>query len=139
METEMQATIQSYWEVIESQQQENSGDSWNIRQQLVEQQNHSEKLQKQIDVLNERLLLLEDENKSLGQKLGVNEQVILKLNSKLTEAKKKNGIPESEAKSLRETIEKSAAEISNFKSLVSQYEEALQKNKKIMQKLETEK
>lgn len=82
---------------------------------------------------------MEDENKSLGQKLGVNEQVILKLNGKLMEAKRKNGIPESEAKSLRETVEKSAAEISNFKLLVSQYEEALQNNKKIMQKLETEK
>ena len=65
MEAEMQVTIQGYWEVLESQQNESFGDSFRVKQQLVEQQNINEKLQKENNALNEQLILIGDENNSL--------------------------------------------------------------------------
>lgn len=65
LEFEMNQTIQSYQGVIESQQVESSGDSFRVKQQLVEQQNMTEKLQEENSRLNERLLVLNDESKTL--------------------------------------------------------------------------
>lgn len=65
MEAEMQATIEGYWEVLESQQNESVDDSFRIKQQLVELQNINQKLEKENNALNEQLILTGDENNTL--------------------------------------------------------------------------
>lgn len=80
MEAEMQATIQGYCEVLESQQVENNGDTFRIKQQLVDQQNLTEKLGQELSSINEEFIVMADENKTLMKKVETHEFTISKLN-----------------------------------------------------------
>lgn len=98
LENEMNQTIQSYQEVIESLQVENTGDYFKVKKQLVEQQNLTEKLQMENSRLNESILLLTDENKTFMKKIETLENSITKLNKKVHKYKNQNGIPSSQVK-----------------------------------------
>lgn len=135
----MQATIQGYWEVLESQQNESVDDSFRIKQQLLEQQNINERLQKENNALNEQLILTGDENNSLIKKLDMSDQIIAKLNKKITKYKSKNGVPQSQVKKLEENINSLMKEVEDLKSKISKYEGKAKKDQALIDQLEKEK
>lgn len=139
MESEMQATIQGYWEVLESQQLESSGDSFRVKQQLVDQQNLTERLQMENGALNEQLLVLNDENKTLMKRAESYEQAISKLNKKVQKYKSQNGVPSSQVKKLEDNLEKAHREIENLRAVIAKCEGSSFSDKKMIQQLETEK
>lgn len=139
MESEMQATIQGYCEVLESQQLENNGDSFRVKQQLIDQQNLNERLQQENSALNEQLLILNDENKTILKRAETFEHAISKLNKKLQKYKTQNGVPPSQVKKLEDNLEKAHREIENLRGLISKQESVSFADKKTIQQLETEK
>lgn len=110
MEAEMQATIQGYCEVLESQQVENNGDTFRIKQQLVEQQNLTERLNQELSSINEEFLVMADEKKTLMKKVESHESTISKLNKKLVKYKSHNGLPPAQAKKIEDQLEKAHKE-----------------------------
>ncbi|CAI2362673.1 unnamed protein product [Moneuplotes crassus] len=118
LENEMNQTILSYQEVLESQQNESTGDSFRIKKQLLEQQDLVEKLQM--------------ENKA-------HENAITKLNKKIHKYKNQNGIPSSQVKKIEEKMQKYQTDITDLESKVSKYESSSFMDKKSIQQLETEK
>jgi hypothetical protein len=65
MEQEMQTTIEGYCSVLESQQEESTGDSDRAKRQLLEQQNINESQQCEINDLKDELTVVKDENDTL--------------------------------------------------------------------------
>lgn len=139
MESEMQTTLSAYSEVIEAQNMNNTNDDFRTRQQLREQQNLTETLQKQIGDLNEQLLILNDERSTLERKLEAHEKEKEKMTKRLKRYKDKNGVPESEFGKLQVAYEQLSDENKDLKLLISKREKQYLEDKKIIQQLETEK
>lgn len=139
MEAEMEATIQGYCEVLESQQVESNGDSFRVKQQLVDTQNANEKLKMENDALKEQLLLSNDENTSLMKKVESHEQTIGKLNKKIHKYKNQNGVPHSQVKKLEDALEQAKGEIQRLQSIIAKFENISVADKKMVQQLELEK
>jgi len=139
MEAEMEATIQGYWEVLESQQTETSGDSFRVKQQLVDQQNANESLKIENDGLKEQLLVTSDENKTLMRKVESHEQVITRMNKKVQKYKNQNGVPHTQVQNLEVALDKAHKEIERLRSTASKLESNSFVDKKALQQLETEK
>lgn len=136
LEIQMNHTIESYQSVIELQQMESNGDSFQYKKQLVQEQNVNERLQVEISGLNERILLANDENKTLMKNNETLENAVAKLNKKVHKYKNQNGVPHSQVKKLEDAIEKSHEEIESLKAMLAKYDRAAKSDKAKIKQLE---
>lgn len=99
----------------------------------------NERLNQEYSALNEQILVLTDENKTLMRKVETHESTISKLNKKVSKYKNLNGVPSSHVKKLEDALEKSQKEIEALKFQISKYETAASSDKRMISQLEQEK
>jgi predicted nucleic acid-binding Zn-ribbon protein len=136
LEVQMNSTIESYQSVIESTLMESNGDSFQYKKQLVQEQNMNEKLQVELGGLNERILVLNDENKTLMRKAENQETAITKLNKKIHKYKNQNGVPHSQVKKMEDALAISHEEIDTLKAMLAKYDRASKTDKSKMKQME---
>lgn len=125
--------------MLESQHVENTGDYFRVKQQLRDQQSLTERLQAELSALNEQLLVMHDEHKTLMKNAELSEQTISKLNKKLSRYKSKNGVPQSTVTKLEATLERYKTEIDELKDMLSKHESSAVREQSLIQQLESEK